>query len=154
MKAEYINPFVTAAAEVLNAETQGNARRGGDLHLAHGRETSHDITVIVGLTGEVRGLVLLGMTMGTACRLYGAMAGDEAVEFDDMGRSALGELCNMISGQAVTKLGDAGHRLRLTPPTIITGKGASLSTLAVPRLVIPISTTHGDIQIDIAISES
>lgn len=154
MKAEYINPFVTAAAEVLNAEAHGNARRNGDLRLDHGSETSHDITAMVGLTGDVRGLVLLGMATTTACRVYGAMMGEEATEFDEMGRSALGELCNMISGHAATKLAEAGRQLSLTPPSIITGKGASLSTLAVPRLVIPLTTTHGDVRIDIAISET
>ncbi len=152
MKAEFINPFVSAATEVLNAETHGSAKRNGKLRLDHGSKTSQDITAIVGLTGDVRGAILLGMSSEVASRLYAAMAGEHPGEFDEMTASALGELCNMITGQAATKLAEGGHETHLTPPSIVNGKGAQLSTLSLPRLVIPITTAHGDLQIDIALT--
>ena len=153
MKAEFVNPFITAAADVLNAETRGRTLRKGDLCMDHGSETSQEVTATVGLTGGVRGVVMLAMPEAVACKIYGAMVDEDYPELDEMAHSALGELCNMITGQAATNLADAGHHTDLTPPTIITGKGAQLSTLTMPRLVIPLTTRHGDVQIDIAISE-
>ena len=153
MKAEFVNPFITAAADVLNAETKGRTSRKGNLRLDHGSETSQEVTAMVGLTGGVRGVVMLAMPEAVARKIYGAMVGEDDPDMDEMAHSALGELCNMITGQAATALADAGHHTNLTPPTIITGKGAQLSTLTMPRLVIPLSTRHGELQIDIAISE-
>ena len=99
-------------------------------------------------------MVLLGMDENVARNIYGAMIEEDSPELDEVAESALGELCNMVTGQAVRKLADNGRHADLTPPTVVTGRGASLSTLTMPRLVIPLATRHGDVQIDIAISDA
>ena len=105
MKAEFVNPFITAAADVLNAETKGRTSCKGNLRLDHGSETSQEVTAMVGLTGGVRGVVMLAMPEDVARKIYGAMVGEDDPELDEMEHSALGELCNMITGQAATLQG-------------------------------------------------
>lgn len=143
---------MSPAADVLNTETNGSAKRTGGLRMDNRSETSQDVTAIVGPMGNMRGTILLGIASEVASRLYAAMVGEHPGECDEMPGSALAELCNVITGQAAIRLAEGGRETRLTPPSIVTGKGTRLSTLSMPRLVIPITTTHGDLQIDIALS--
>ena len=44
-----------------------------------------------------------------AIGIFSAMMGEPVTELDDLGRSAIGELGNMITGQAAIMLEEAGY---------------------------------------------
>ena len=56
---------------------------------------------------------------------------------DQMALSALGELANMITGNAAIGLAGAGFSTDLTPPTLIQPKGSKFTTLGCPQIVVP-----------------
>ncbi|MBM4436326.1 MAG: chemotaxis protein CheX [Actinobacteria bacterium] len=145
---------MAAAAEVLKAETKSDARRAGELRLDRGPETSQDVTCLVGLAGDVSGVVMLAMPQSVAVKLFDAMSGEETHEIDAMARSALCELTNMITGRAAIKLAELGTNAELTPPWMLDGRGVTLNTLALPRLVIPLATTHGPVELNLAVSSA
>jgi len=150
MRADFVNPFLQAASEVLLSEIGEDPARG-PIHLDPSDSTGHEVTVLIGVTGEVTGIVLLGFAETTARTLAGRILGRPFETFDKLAESGMGELANVIVGRATTLLAEAGYTSNVTPPTLIMGSGTRLSTLTYQRLVIPLQTSLGNFKIEIAL---
>jgi chemotaxis protein CheX len=98
MKAQPINPFITAANEVLAKEASVKVERNGPLKMTTDGVNPQDVTALIGVTGKIKGVVLYSMSHDMAVGVFGAMMGEAVTELDDLGRSAIGELGNMITG--------------------------------------------------------
>ena len=81
------------------------------------------------------------------------MLGEEIHEFDNLARSGIAELGNVITGNASVKLSAAGYEANISPPALLYGKGAIVNTLDYPRLVVPLSGVCGSLVIHLAIRE-
>ncbi|MCS7001824.1 MAG: chemotaxis protein CheX, partial [Dehalococcoidia bacterium] len=113
--------------------------------------TNQDVTVLVGVTGDVRGVVLYCLSAQTACKFAEQMLGQQVPEFDDLAQSGIAELGNVITGAAGVHLAEAGFTFNITPPTLLIGNGTMVSTVDLPRLVIPVKTEHGPLEIHVAL---
>ncbi|MGI6208607.1 MAG: chemotaxis protein CheX [Anaerolineae bacterium] len=152
LKPELISPFLVAAAEVLRAET-GSAVQRGPLALERSAVTSQEVTALVTLVGQVEGTVLFSMSSETALGLVSRMMGEEFQRLDELVQSGIGELGNVIAGRAATKLSKMGLECTISVPTLIIGHGTVISTLDFQRLMVPLETELGDIQVHLAIRE-
>ena len=150
LRADFINPFLQAASEVLVSEIGEDPERG-EISLQPSASTTRDVTAVIGVIGQVTGIVLLGLTEATACAIVAKILNQSVVAFDAMAESAMGELANVIVGRAATLLGEGGLESNVTPPTLIVGSGTRLSTLTYQRLVIPLQTSLGDLTIEVAL---
>jgi chemotaxis protein CheX len=150
LKASFVNPFIKAALDVLEAECNLKGERG-QLRMENSKATSAEVTVIIGVTGDVQGIVLYGMSERTAKALASTMLDVQVPLFDRMAESAIGELGNMITGRAASGLEAVGYVCQLTPPTLVYGRGVVISTIDIQHLVIPIETQPGYIEINVAI---
>jgi len=150
MRAEFINPFLQAATEVLESEL-GSTPQRGSVGLQRSAYTSDDVTAVVAVTGEVAGMVLLAMTVDTARAMVSRMMGQEFPEFDALAQSGIAEIGNVITGRAAVLLAEAGFPSDLAPPMLLVGRGTMISTLDVQRLVIPLETDLGKIEIQVAL---
>jgi chemotaxis protein CheX len=153
MRAEFINPFLQAANDVLESELGASPQRG-TIGLQRSAYTSNDVTAVVGVTGSVAGMVLYSMTEETARGMVEKMMGQEFPEFDALAQSGIGEIGNVITGRAAVLLAEAGFPSDLAPPMLIVGRGTMVSTLDVQRLVIPLETEVGRIEVQVALKES
>lgn len=153
MKAKFINPFITAATEVLSRECGVTVERDGSIALITEKITPMEITAMIGVTGSLKGIALYCMERETALAFFSAMLGEPANQFDDLARSAIGELGNMITGRAAVLLAEAGYGCQLTPPTILEGKGATIMMPDVPSLAVPMRTGKGAFQINVGLTE-
>lgn len=152
MNVHFLNPFIEAAYEVLLTETRYTFKRG-DLHLEKEPYMTNDVTVILSLIGEVWGSVFYGMSEKTALALASQMMGENLPNFDSLAQSGVAELGNVITGRAGVKLAAAGFEATISPPTLLRGNGASISTLDFTRLVVPLSAECGSIDIHLALRE-
>src|SRR5438105_1179252 len=153
MRAEVINPFLQAASEVLESEL-GSLPQRGAIGLQRTAYTSDEVTAVVAVTGDVAGLVLIAMAETTARAMVSKMMGQDFSELDALAQSGIAELGNVITGRAASLLAEAGFPSDLAPPMLIVGRGTMLSTLDVQRLVIPLETEHGAIEVQVALRES
>jgi chemotaxis protein CheX len=153
VKAEFINPFLRAANEVLTAELGSTPKRAA-VGLQQTPHTTGDVTALIGVTGSLAGVVMYSMTEATALGIVSHMMGQEFAEFDALAQSGIGELGNVITGRVAVLLAEAGYPSDLTPPVLIVGRGTMLSTLDVARLVISLETALGFIEIQVALKES
>jgi chemotaxis protein CheX len=151
VKVEFINPFINAGVEVLGQFVSGEVEQG-QLAIRTAVFTSQQISIVVGVSGSVRGQVIYGMSQVTAIKIASAMMGTPQVEFDEMAISAINELGNIISGNALSLLASQGYECDITPPAIVRGVNVELAT-AVPALVIPINTPCGKFEVNVALTE-
>jgi chemotaxis protein CheX len=82
------------------------------------------------------------------------MMGQSFDEFDALAQSGIAELGNVITGRAAVLLAEAGFPSDLAPPMLLVGRNMLVSTLDVQRLVIPIETEMGNLEIQVALKIS
>jgi chemotaxis protein CheX len=152
MRVDYINPFVEAAYNILKSEVGDDVIRG-ELYLKSSSTPVLGVAALVGLAGDVEGRVLFDMTKDTAIGVASIMSGEKLDSLDDLAKSAIQELANMITGQAVTKLHDLGFKFDLTPPALFTGENMEVTSSKVEALIVPMKVPCGKIEINIAIRE-
>jgi chemotaxis protein CheX len=150
---KFMNPFIEAAAEVLEKEVSITTDRG-PLSLHKSSLTSSEITVLLSLVGQVQGVVLYGLSKKTGMALVSKMLGQEFVEFDNLAQSGVAELGNVITGRATIKLSKEGFEAEISPPTLVQGEGIQISTLDFPRVVVPLTTDLGEITVHLALRET
>lgn len=140
MNVEYINPFIEASQSVLMMMT-GSKPALGKVYLKDVPFQSDDVAVIVGLTGKIRGQVVISLSADTALMVASAMMGGIMLpELDDISRSAISELGNMIMGNTATILAGRGVGIEITPPSLLIGEKmvitpAHMKTICVPLLL-------------------
>jgi chemotaxis protein CheX len=93
------------------------------------------------------------MSEATALAIVGHMMGRKFEELDSLARSGVGELGNVITGRAGVLLEKAGVRADIAPPMLIVGRGGLMSSLDIPRLMVPLRTPEGDIDMQIALKK-
>lgn len=153
MRVEFINPFVQAAFSVLKSLIGADASRG-ELSLKGKGFLSPEVTITAGVVGMVEGTVFYGMAEKTALAIAGQMMGGmEIAEFDELAKSAVSELANMITGNAATGLSEAGFECDITPPTVVEGREVKVTTVE-RTLCIPVDTDHGAIEIIVGLQEA
>jgi len=151
-KVTIINKYITAAANVLTKELGQPVSRDG-LELEANPYTSEEITAVVGISGSFSGSVYLSMSETTALGIVSLILGQKMAVFDDLAQSGIAELANVVAGSAGATLADLGHKTDLTPPLLLLGAGARLSS-DIQRLVVPLTTAAGQIRLHVALRES
>jgi chemotaxis protein CheX len=95
--------------------------------------------------------VLIAMASATARAIVARMIGGECPELTELAQSGIAELGNVITGRATVLLSEAGYTSDLAPPMVMVGRGTTVNTLGVPRLVIPLATEFGQVEIQVAL---
>ncbi|AGB40558.1 putative inhibitor of MCP methylation, CheC [Halobacteroides halobius DSM 5150] len=153
MKKEYINPILKSTKSVLENMIQLNPTEG-ERKTESKHFTAQGINASIGVTGSLEGFIYFSMEEDTALNIVTKMSGMEINEFDDLSRSAIGELANIITGNSTTKLSDLGYQCDITPPSIAIGDNMEISPAKGESLIIPLHTKIGDIKINISLKSS
>ena len=112
----------------------------GELSLAETDYTTKEVTVLIGVTGDLEGTVLFGTTEEMAMNIVYELTGERKVFYDDTCESAIAELGNVISGRATALFEDQGIKCTISPPTVISGRGTIISAVNMRRLIVPLHT--------------
>jgi len=117
---KYIQPFVDVCVNVFR-DFIGTELEAERPHFIDKNDTHEwDISAIIGLTGEARGAVVISMQKNLAGKLTGILTGSEHTDMDDEVIDAIGEIINIIAGNAKRGL-EESFRLVISLPTIVTG---------------------------------
>lgn len=118
MDVKYINPFLSAINDIINA-LLGSKPVFNKPFLVQSPFHSEELLVIIGLSGEMTGKVMIALDKPSCLYIASKMMGGMAVEFDEVTKSAVGEMCNMILGTTATIFANKGIKIDITSPTII-----------------------------------
>ena len=109
------------------------------------------VIIMIGVTGEMKGQVIIGFSLDVACDIASKMCMMEITEMNELSMSAISELGNMILGNAATILSTKGIGIDITPPTL--GRGTiSFTNSYSKNICIPL--VYGDnmaIELDVAL---
>lgn len=152
VNVEMINPFISAAQSVLRDMAQITTKMGKP-YLKNPEYEGNMITIIVGITGEIRGQVILSLKEEVACDIAShMMMGMPVPELNDMAKSAVSELSNMILGNAATIFSTKGISVDITPPNLVMGSNLSFSVSDTKTICVPLNNENGSTLIELNIA--
>lgn len=134
---KYINPFVKATITVMEMLGMAGGKLGKP-SLSDMKFPDNAFLIQVGVTGGMKGQVIIGMTEQKAKDTASVMMmGMPVNELDAMACSALGELGNMIMGNTSTIFSTMNIVFDITPPLSMHGYDLKLQA-EVTAIKIPI----------------
>lgn len=149
MDVQYINPFVTATLHVLKTMAHTEVKAGKPF-LKKEKVARGDVSGLIGLTGEMSGTISVSFTEPCILAIVGRMFGENVTAMNDEIGDAVGEIANMISGQARQKLEEMGRPLHAAIPSVIMGKGHQITHITShPVIAIPFETDDGGFTIEV-----
>ena len=138
LDVKHINPFLQATLNIM--ETIAGMKLSVGKPAVAKLEFPDDTFILqVGVTGVLKGQVLLAMTENNAKTIASKMMMGMPVEtLDEMASSALCELSNMIMGSTATLFSTQKIIMDITPPISLHGNNMKLQT-DIQALKIPMA---------------
>ena len=117
---QYIRPFVQVTSMVFENMLQCELKPDRAYFAEKESFLTWDISGIIALTGEVKGLVAISMKNETASKITAHLTGADDFSGSDM-VDAVGELVNIIAGNVKRSLEDMFHII-ISLPKVVRGK--------------------------------
>lgn len=152
MKAEYVNSFYKATKDVLKLMV-GIDPQKKDLKIIEDMVCSKDASVVLGVTGDLKGTIIFGFPKDMTLEMIRIMSGLEMDRIDSFASSALGEVANIISGNAMTLLAENNYVCDIVSPQIFIGEYKSFSMANERALQLILTTPIGEFDINISLKE-
>ncbi len=149
MDVKLINPFINATINVLETMAFMTVTAGKP-YLKRDNVAVGDVSGVLGLTGVANGTIAVTFEEKCILAVVSNMFGETMTELNNDIADAVGELTNMISGQARRELEGMGKIFKAAIPSVITGRNHSIIHYTDgPKIAIPFSTGSGDFTIEV-----
>lgn len=149
MDSTYIKPFISSIQHVFATMLQLRVTVK-EPYLKADTTTQHDVSGIIGMTGDVVGTVVLAFPQNTAQNLVNLFTGGSVEYGTGDFADAVGELVNMVAGNAKALFKD--KKASISCPSVVIGGNHRVANQSnVPCVVIPCHTECGDVLIEIAL---
>ena len=145
MQAEFVNPIIEATEYVVLSALRTGIKVG-QVFVRTAPSNVGGVGICLGITGKIRGQVVFSMKKSVACEIASKMMMQTVEELDEVSRSAVTELANMIMGRSAATLFEQGLKIDITPPAFLLGENLSyLGTSKVKTLCIPFIFENGSL---------
>ena len=140
--------FIDATANVLS--TMANLQPvAGKPFVKTNMAALGDVTAIVGVNGAKKGSIALTFTKASAIAVVRGMLGDDIQDVIQDTKDAVGEVTNMISGQARAMLAEKGMSIQGSTPAIIFGDNHCVTHVTkAPVVAIPFTCEGGEFTLE------
>lgn len=150
MDVKYVNPFIQSFNSVMPQLGFNNVRIG-KMGAKKKDLVDTGVVIILGIVGDVKGNVVYTLSVDSAKRIASTMMMGMPIEqFDDMAKSALQELTNMLTANAATFFSNIGITIDISTPTLLQGENISIKMNSEPVLCVQLLAD--DIAVDANIS--
>ncbi|MCL2210591.1 MAG: chemotaxis protein CheX [Treponema sp.] len=122
----YVEPFVEVTVNTFKEFVGVEVSPRHPHFLDPDKAFEWDISAVIGLSGAVKGAVIVSMKGDLAIKLTDLLTGMEHSEIDADVIDAIGEINNIIAGNIKPKVPN-GDRIVISIPTIIKGKEHSIA---------------------------
>lgn len=121
MDAKLINPFLISVSSVLPQLGFQNIEKKS-IELRNKKISVDGVIIIIGVVGELKGNIAYSMDMEGAKKIASTMMMGMPVEsLDDMAKSAISELSNMLTANASINLANEDISVDISVPTLMYG---------------------------------
>ena len=151
MDVKILNPFINATLNVI--ETMAFIKpEVGKPYLKNDDFVQGDVSGVIKITGDSNGTVSVTFNKLCILNIVSNMFGEEMKEINNEIEDAVGELTNMISGQARKELEKIGKVFHGTIPSVITGKNHKLIPMTKGhKFAIPFKTDSGGFMMEVTL---
>jgi chemotaxis protein CheX len=139
----YVKPFVTTTLNTFK-NLVGFELVAGHPHFS-GRtlEFEQDISAVIGLSGDIRGAVVMSMKKSFAIKIADTLVGTTHTEIDDDVVDAIGEIVNIIAGNVKNEV-TGGEKIVISLPTVVKGENLTIAWPGNHARILCISFKHED----------
>jgi len=121
MKAEHLNPFISATLNTFRTMLGMDPKRG-ELYVKNSKsQVYYDISGVIGLAGDVIGFVTVCFPEDLGLKVTGAFFGEDIEEMGPDVSDTIGEITNMIAGGAKKILAEDGYKFNISVPNVVVG---------------------------------
>ena len=153
MDVKNINPFIESFNLVM-PQLGFNEVKKGKLSLKKMDLVSSGIIIVVGIVGAIKGNVVYSIDIESAKKIASTMMmGMPVNEFDEMAKSAISELSNMLTANAATFFANSGTTIDISTPTLLQGENISITMNSNKILCIQLFADEIPIEINIAFNQ-
>jgi chemotaxis protein CheX len=147
----YIIPFIKSVQNVFETMLQLPVQIGQP-EIKHSGESGHDISAIIGMSGDVEGTVVLSFPTETATRIVAVFTGTElAADHEDFA-DAVGELVNMVSGGAKAQF--PAKNVSISCPSVVIGESHQVyGRKDVVSICIPCESDCGNFNVEVSMRQ-
>jgi chemotaxis protein CheX len=151
INAEFVNPFLEAAGAVFKSILDVDLRRG-KLVIKESPIPSLDVAIIIGITGGVTGEVVYSMGYNMVKQIAQVLVkGLSEKQIEEEYKDIIGELANMITGNAMNLFASTGKRINMTTPTVVEGKDFTITLIKQTTLGINLYSPMGQLEMNVAL---
>lgn len=149
MDVSYVNPFIKVTIDVfltlLNLDLHVGAPK-----LSNDTRHTFDVSGVIGLSGEARGIIALSFPKIIALKISSQLHGKSVKIIDNEVTDAIGELVNIVAGNAKQFL--SAYKLQISLPNVVIGQNHQIAVEhGVPLIVVPMCCDMGDFAIEVAL---
>jgi chemotaxis protein CheX len=151
MDQSFVTPFINSIQNVFTTMLQLPVEIG-EPSLKRDRKATHDVSGIIGVSGGMQGTIVLSMPEDAASRIVTLFTGMEIASDSPDFADAIGELVNMISGNAKAEY--QRKDVSISCPSVVLGADHVIATQSgTPVVKIPCNTDCGEVVMEIALRE-
>jgi len=151
LDVKLVNPFIASFNHVMKSLGFIDILTRG-IAVKSGATKCNGVVLVVGLVGDLKGTIVFSMQEEVALRIASKlMMGAPVAELDEMARSSICELSNMLSAHAATGLTEQGHAVDISPPNIMQGDNMRITMASEKTISIEVSADGLILQMNIAI---
>lgn len=147
---EFVRAFIAAAERVMLQVFGELPQRGTPIFYLEDHLAAEPIAIALGVIGDHPGRVVYEMSPETARATAERMLDESCPELDELAMSALHELANMVSGNALVHLRPHWPHADITPPQLLDEYARRRGT-GMRALGIPMSFSFGTIHMTVAV---
>ena len=151
MKVKYINPFLNASVNLFK-DYLGFKVDTGTPHVLVDPQDLSEVSGIIGLAGETVGAVVLSFSRETAIAIVSKMEGRTYNALGTEVIDGVGELINIIAGNAKKDLDE--FRIEISLPGVITGTTYRIHwPEGIPVVTIPFESEVGAFSVNVSLRD-
>jgi chemotaxis protein CheX len=148
IRVEHVNPFIQSTIETFK-KMVGIEAKPGKLVLKNDSGLGYDISGIIGISGNAKGMISLSFPKETALSVTNKFVGTAHTEISDDIIDAIGELANIVAGYAKKEL--VSLNITISLPSVVMGENHKVrEPKDVFSFVVPFTTDLGGF--DLAVS--
>jgi len=151
-----INPLMAAVVSVLKTMAQLDLVRGTPFVKKDSNTppTTGDVTGLIAMNSDrFLGSLALCFSESLVFQIHQNMLGTRPTTLDEDVRDAVSELTNIIFGHAKRDLNAAGHTIAMALPSVVTGKGHTISHGIEGKCIcVPFTSSAGNLLVECVIN--
>jgi chemotaxis protein CheX len=154
INVDYINPFIEAS--ITTFQTMANIVPVREkVFLKGDGEETYGVSGIIGLGGDATGAVVLNFPEQVAIAAVSKFVGEEFTSISSGVVDGVGELTNIIAGDAKNRLAQKGYKFEIGLPKIVTGRNyITAQNRAIPCVVISFTSDIGKFCLEVSLRKS